>query len=75
MPDAHGYLKSLLLNLRDIREKAGLSASELEERLILGPGWITRFEEGDTIPSIDMLLAIRHYWKLIILNFICCRNV
>lgn len=58
MPEAHGYLKSLLGNLRNLREKAGISASELEERLILGPGWIVRFEEGDTIPSIDMLLAI-----------------
>jgi transcriptional regulator with XRE-family HTH domain len=58
MPEAHGYLKSLLGNLRKLREKANLSESELEERLILGPGWIARFEEGDTIPSIDMLLAI-----------------
>jgi transcriptional regulator with XRE-family HTH domain len=43
-----------------LREKANLSPGELEERLILGPGWITRFEEGETVPSIDMLLAILH---------------
>ena len=54
------YLKHLLRNLRALREKANLSPSELEERLILGPGWITRFEEGETVPSIDMLLAILH---------------
>lgn len=32
----------------------------MEERLILGPGWIGRFETGETVPSVDMLLAILH---------------
>lgn len=60
MPEAHGYLKSLLENLTVIRDRSGLSERDLEERLILGPGWIQRFESGDTVPSIDMLLAILH---------------
>ena len=61
IPDeAHGYLKSLLANLRTIRDKKGLSEGALEERLILGPGWVRRFETGATVPSIDMLLAILH---------------
>lgn len=60
MTETHGYLKALLDNLRAIREKAGVSESTLEERLILGPGWISRFETGETVPSIDMLLAILH---------------
>ena len=57
---ASGFLQALLANLRNLRENAGLSTNELEERLILGPGWIARFESGITIPSIDMLLAILH---------------
>ncbi len=60
MTEAHGYLKGLLSNLRILREKARLSEAELEERLSLGPGWIRRFEEGETTPSIGMLLAILH---------------
>lgn len=60
MTEAHGYLKALLVNLRAIREKAGVSESVLEERLILGPGWISRFETGETVPTIDMVLAILH---------------
>ena len=60
MPEAHGYLKALLGNLRHLRENAGLTAKELEEQLILGPGWIERFEHGETVPSIDMILAILH---------------
>lgn len=60
MSASSGYLKTLLGNLRRVRERAGLSVGELEERLILGPGWITRFETGETVPSIDMLLAILH---------------
>ena len=60
MPEARGYLKALLNNLRRIRERAALSPSALEERLILGPGWINRFETGETVPSIDMVLALLH---------------
>jgi len=58
--EAHGYLRALLQNLTVIRKRAGLSETQLEERLILGPGWIRRFETGETIPSIDMLLALLH---------------
>lgn len=58
MTEAHGYLKALLENLGAVRKKAGLTETELEERLILGPGWVRRFESGNTVPSIDMLLAI-----------------
>lgn len=60
MSASSGYLKTLLGNLRDMRERAGISAAQLEERLILGPGWVTRFENGETVPSIDMLLAVLH---------------
>ncbi len=60
MPEAHGYLQSLLKNLGRVRQKADLTQPQLEERLILGPGWIARFENGESVPSIDMLLAILH---------------
>ena len=60
MTIAHGYLKQLLANLKTLRERAGISEAALEEKLILGPGWVSRFEQGETIPSIDMLLALLH---------------
>jgi transcriptional regulator with XRE-family HTH domain len=60
MSEAHGYLQALLKNIVRVREKAGLTQAHLEERLILGPGWIARFESGESVPSIDMLLAILH---------------
>jgi transcriptional regulator with XRE-family HTH domain len=60
MTGGHGYLASLLANLAVVRERAGLSKTQLEERLILGPGWIQRFELAESVPSIDMLLAILH---------------
>jgi len=60
MTEVDGYLKHLLCNLRTLRENAGLSTDDLEDRLILGPGWVTRFEAGKIVPSINMLLAILH---------------
>ena len=60
MPETQGYLQALLRNIGRVREKAGLSAAQLEERLILGPGWVSRFEQGESVPSIDLLLAILH---------------
>jgi len=54
----NSFLRSLLANISKIRKRANFTETQLEEQLILGPGWINRFECGDTIPSIDMLLAI-----------------
>ena len=60
MAEPTPYVRALLGNLRAVRERANLSESDLEERLILGPGWIKRFETAESIPSMDMLLAILH---------------
>lgn len=49
---------AILARLRELREQAGLTPAQLEERLILGPGWIERFESGQTLPGLDTLLAI-----------------
>jgi transcriptional regulator with XRE-family HTH domain len=58
--EAHGYLQALLANLSKLRKRAKLTEAALEERLILGPGWVNRFESSESVPSIDMLLAILH---------------
>lgn len=48
----------LLARLAALREDAGLSQEELDKRLILGPGWIERFESGETIPTLDVLAVL-----------------
>jgi transcriptional regulator with XRE-family HTH domain len=53
-------LRAILERLRHAREGLGLTASDLEERLILGPGWLDRIESGETALSIDLLLAVLH---------------
>ena len=52
------YLKRLFDNLRIQRERAGLSTDEIEDKLILGPGWVRRLEAGEIVPTVDMLLVI-----------------
>ena len=58
MPEGNPYLRGLLRNMRRIRERAGMTETELEERLLLAPGWVNRFEQGQSVPSIPMLQAI-----------------
>ena len=48
----------LLSRLRELREKAGISPEDLDTRLILGPGWVRRFESGQTIPTLDVLVVL-----------------
>jgi transcriptional regulator with XRE-family HTH domain len=48
----------LLSRLRELREKAGITPEELDARLILGPGWVRRFESGKTIPTLDVLVVL-----------------
>jgi transcriptional regulator with XRE-family HTH domain len=54
------YLRSLLQRLKELREQSGLSQADLEERLILGPGWVDRFEAGESVPTLDLLLSMLH---------------
>lgn len=53
-------VERILRRLRSFREEAGLSPEQLEERLILGPGWIGRFEAAEAVPALDVLIAILH---------------
>ena len=52
------YVQRLLTRLREIRESKGVSPQQLEETLILGPGWIERFEAAQAWPSLDALVSI-----------------
>jgi len=52
------YLRLLLARLHRLREDAGLSPADVEERLILGPGWIARFEAGESTPGLGVLLSV-----------------
>lgn len=58
MPVTNPVLLEILKRLRTQREKSGISQSALEEKMILGPGWIERFESGTSLPTLDMLLVI-----------------
>lgn len=60
MPGSNPTIVSILKRLRELRIRAGKTEAMIEERLILGPGWIARFESGRTVPNLDMLLAILH---------------
>jgi transcriptional regulator with XRE-family HTH domain len=53
-------LQAILGRLKALRERKKVSAEAIEEQLILGPGWVGRFERAETIPSLDMLFAILH---------------
>lgn len=44
--------------LKELRQDCGLKPEELEQRLILGPGWVSSFESGEAAPKLDLLLAI-----------------
>ncbi len=48
----------LLLGFKQLRERAGITAEAIDRRLLLGPGWTTRFETGEVLPGIDVLLAM-----------------
>ena len=63
-------VEALLRRLREIRESTGRTPGDLEQQLILGPGWIERFESGDTIPALDVLTVIldelgSNLWELL----------
>jgi hypothetical protein len=42
-------IKAILDRLRNAREKAGKTPEDVEDELILGPGWVERFESGGAV--------------------------
>jgi transcriptional regulator with XRE-family HTH domain len=52
------YLIRLLIRLKELREEAGLTTSQVEEQLILGPGWVSAIEAGEIFPSLDVIASM-----------------
>lgn len=52
------YLTRLLQRLSALREQSGLTPSQVEERLILGPGWVSAIEAGTIVPSLDVVASL-----------------
>jgi transcriptional regulator with XRE-family HTH domain len=51
-------VRSLLARLKALRKQAGVTTAQMDERLLIGPGWTERFENGEVAPSIDLLVAM-----------------
>jgi transcriptional regulator with XRE-family HTH domain len=58
----HPRLNQLFRGIRSKRDDAGLSAEDVEAQLVLGPGWVHRFESGQVEPSIGTLSALLHLY-------------
>lgn len=50
--------KYICENLKLIRQKSGRSREDIERALVLGTGWLSGMEEGDIVPSADLVAAI-----------------
>jgi transcriptional regulator with XRE-family HTH domain len=44
--------------LRELREAAGVEPEYLDEKMILGPGWIRRIESGEVAPPLDLIMVL-----------------
>jgi len=53
-------MQRLFRQLKELREAANLSYDEVEQQLVLGPGWIRKFESGGIEPSLGTLAALVH---------------
>lgn len=52
------FLSRLLKRLGKLRRDAGFTAAEVEERLILGRGWVDAIESGEVLPSLDVVASL-----------------
>lgn len=56
----HPELSALFKRLAQLRETAGYTPAQIEQSLVLGPGWVAEFESGNREPSFGTLAAILH---------------
>lgn len=50
--------RNLVQNLARIRQNSGFEQSDVEIALVLGPGWLARFEDGSVEPSLGTIGAL-----------------
>jgi transcriptional regulator with XRE-family HTH domain len=55
-------MRALFQQLTRLREQADMSYEEAEQRLVVGPGWVRRFESGEIEPSLGTLAALVHVY-------------
>lgn len=60
---------SLLEKLTSSRIATGLSKEDVEKKMVLGPGWVERFETGDKLPSLATLIALLNLYRVRISDF------
>lgn len=58
MTSNSNYLSKLLQRLSAFRDEARLTPAQVEQRLILGPGWIAAIEAGTIHPSLDVIASM-----------------
>lgn len=51
-------LSKLLGRLKEKRTKKNITNEDIEQSLIIGPGWIDSFENGDVSITLEMLLSV-----------------
>src|SRR5690606_15683701 len=51
-------LGRLLGRLSAFRSESQLTPAQVEEKLIMGPGWVGAIEEGDIHPSLDVVASM-----------------
>lgn len=65
----HPDFAALLQTLPDLREKAGLTKESVEETLVMGKGWIDRYETGQLEPTLGVLAALLNLYGVSISEF------
>jgi transcriptional regulator with XRE-family HTH domain len=54
----HPAIRKLFQQLEQLRVAAGLSSSQVETALLLGPGWVEQIESGEYEPPLGLLAAL-----------------
>lgn len=59
MPEqTHEYVDNILRKLETFRVDAGLTPEDVEEKLILGPGWVSSVEDKSSVPTLDVVATL-----------------
>ncbi|MBL8812071.1 MAG: hypothetical protein JNM43_18040 [Planctomycetaceae bacterium] len=58
MANQNDAVVQLLSRLAEFRRDANILPETVEASLLLGPGWIARFEAGLSLPTLDLLLLL-----------------
>ena len=64
MKNKNDFLKHVAINIRNLRERSGLTKEKLSKQLNVSVASLSSWENGDHLPSLNNVARLCNYYRI-----------